>query len=204
MENEYTKSLKLGVFDKEFIIETYDEDESVSKIYYKDDSKLNNKDLEITEDEEEDEDEDESDNKNKKQDEVTDPKLNKMLKDYYKEESQSEFKDVEKVESDELEKFANKVFKKNEEEDKVFNKFKKIVSYDGDQIIRYCRGQKPLWFRHIGKLDLDKNNKCPTCKSKLIFEFQVRIVLLSFLLYFYYIRLCQIFFHYMKRLLTSI
>jgi len=156
---------------------TYEEEEKASNIYFKDDSNLNSKDLQTDEDNddfEEEEEEKEEDNKNNKKDEVTDPKLNKLLKEYYKEQLNNDFKEVDDCEFDELEKFTNKVFKK-EDEDKVFSKFKKVVSYDGDQIIRYCRGENPLWFRHIGKLDLDKNNQCPTCKAKMIFEFQVII-----------------------------
>lgn len=63
------------------------------------------------------------------------------------------------------------MFKANE--DVFFETFSKVVSYDQEQIIRYCRdGVYPLWFSSTGLLTT-KNTKCKTCGGEVVFEFQI-------------------------------
>lgn len=69
------------------------------------------------------------------------------------------------------------------EHDREFEVFKKRISSEPKQIIRYDRNGKPLWSTNKSKLDIDDHEipKCDNCGSKRIFEFQVMPQLLTYL-----------------------
>ncbi|XP_075059514.1 programmed cell death protein 2 isoform X2 [Mixophyes fleayi] len=66
------------------------------------------------------------------------------------------------------------------EEDKLFNKFKKRISTEPEQVLRYCRSGDPLW---ISLQNVPKENDVPNCAcgAKRLFEFQVMPQLLNHL-----------------------
>ncbi|CAN2390568.1 Programmed cell death [Pristimantis euphronides] len=70
--------------------------------------------------------------------------------------------------------------KAEDEEDKAFSRFKKRISNDPDQVLRYCKGGDPLW---ISLQNVPAENdilKC-NCGAKRVFEFQVMPQLLNHL-----------------------
>lgn len=62
--------------------------------------------------------------------------------------------------------------------DKDFNKFKKRVDYEPEQILRYDRAGIPLWVSSQNRPKDIPN--CPHCKGPRIFEFQVMPQLLNY------------------------
>lgn len=59
-------------------------------------------------------------------------------------------------------------------EDKVFNKFRKRIARNPNQVLRYDRGGNPLWItaQSQGKVLMDVPN-CEHCCEERQFEFQV-------------------------------
>lgn len=60
------------------------------------------------------------------------------------------------------------------EEDLAFGKFKKRISLNNDQVLRYNRSGEPLWISSKNTLDDQQVPPCEQCQSKRVFEFQVR------------------------------
>lgn len=61
-------------------------------------------------------------------------------------------------------------------EDKVFQQFKKIISAEPDQVIRYQRGGEPLWIANVEntvKSQLEGLPSCTQCGGPRQFEFQI-------------------------------
>ncbi|XP_071441894.1 programmed cell death protein 2 [Hetaerina americana] len=66
-------------------------------------------------------------------------------------------------------------------EDKTYEKFRKKIHSNPDQVLRYERGGKPLW---VSANNIPKETdlpKCPYCHEKRQFEFQVLPQMLSYL-----------------------
>jgi len=108
---------------------------------------------------------------------IKDEKVDKLINDYYNEENsnkekKNDYADLEdELENEMITKLQNDVFKTAD--DIIYDLFSKVVSYDQEQIIRYCRDDLlPLWFNKNGMLTM-KNTKCKNCNGELIFEFQV-------------------------------
>ncbi|XP_066467492.1 programmed cell death protein 2 [Tiliqua scincoides] len=84
---------------------------------------------------------------------------------------------VESLDENLLETMA----KHETQDDKSFQKFKKRISLEPEQIIRYCRnGEGPIW---ISATNIPQETEIPNCVcgGKRIFEFQVMPQLLSHL-----------------------
>lgn len=58
-------------------------------------------------------------------------------------------------------------------EDVAFGNFKKRISLNNDQVLRYNRGGEPLWISSKNTLSDQEVPKCELCQSKRVFEFQV-------------------------------
>ena len=63
-------------------------------------------------------------------------------------------------------------------EDKMFLKFKDKISSYPDQVLRYGKGEKPLWVSDSNIPTLIPN--CSTCGAKRKFEFQVIWIHISY------------------------
>ncbi|KAM9315925.1 programmed cell death protein 2 [Gastrophryne carolinensis] len=70
--------------------------------------------------------------------------------------------------------------KRETKEDKAFSSFKKRISCEPEQILRYCKGGKPLWLSLQHVPDEDDISNC-ACGAKRVFEFQVMPQLLNHL-----------------------
>ncbi|XP_039562946.1 programmed cell death protein 2 isoform X2 [Passer montanus] len=66
------------------------------------------------------------------------------------------------------------------EEEKIFQMFKKQVAAEPEQIIRYCRGEGPLWVSGENRPEEKDIPNC-VCGAKRIFEFQIMPQLLNHL-----------------------
>ncbi|NWR05180.1 PDCD2 protein, partial [Paradoxornis webbianus] len=66
------------------------------------------------------------------------------------------------------------------EEEKIFQTFKKQVAAEPEQIVRYCRGEGPLWVSGENRPEEKDIPNC-LCGAKRIFEFQVMPQLLNHL-----------------------
>jgi len=64
--------------------------------------------------------------------------------------------------------------------DKAFNKFRKRVAYQPDQILRYDRSSEPLCVAS-DKMPIEEVPPCQYCKGPRVFEFQVMPQLLNYL-----------------------
>ncbi|XP_055685812.1 programmed cell death protein 2 [Lutzomyia longipalpis] len=82
-----------------------------------------------------------------------------------------EFKDVPEAE---LLKFAN-------EEDETFSHFKKTISQEPDQVLRYCRNGSPLWISSTNIPTSDAIPVCSLCNGERVFEFQIMPQILNYL-----------------------
>ena len=61
------------------------------------------------------------------------------------------------------------------QEDKMFLRFKEKMSNYPDQVLRYSKGDKPLW---VSQLNIPTSNpNCELCGSKRKLEFQVNLAL---------------------------
>lgn len=59
------------------------------------------------------------------------------------------------------------------QEDKMFFKFKEKISNYPDQVLRYAKGERPLW---VSDSNIPSSiPDCEYCGSKRIFEFQVSL-----------------------------
>jgi len=103
-----------------------------------------------------------------------DDQVDSMLDKYYKEEKENkeEFGQMDEgLEDEMLSKFQGDIFKTAD--DVFYDLFSKVLEFDPEQIIRYCRDDViPLWFNSKEMLTM-KNTKCKQCKGDLIYEFQV-------------------------------
>ncbi|KAM5163056.1 programmed cell death protein 2 [Mantella aurantiaca] len=70
--------------------------------------------------------------------------------------------------------------KQETKEDKVFNNFKKRISSEPEQVLRYFKGGDPLWLSLQHVPEKDDIPKC-ACGAKRVFEFQVMPQLLNHL-----------------------
>lgn len=75
------------------------------------------------------------------------------------------------VPDEEFDKYTNQI-----DDDKVFHKFKKRISTDPKQVIRFDRGGNPLWITNKNQLKDCDIPVCEACKAPRIFEFQVSLV----------------------------
>ncbi|NXG43814.1 PDCD2 protein, partial [Psilopogon haemacephalus] len=66
------------------------------------------------------------------------------------------------------------------EEDKVFRMFKEQIAAEPEQVIRYCRGEGPVWVSG-GNIPEEKDIPNCSCGAKRIFEFQIMPQLLNHL-----------------------
>lgn len=64
-------------------------------------------------------------------------------------------------------------------EDVAFGNFKKRISLNNDQVLRYNRGGEPLWISSKNILKDRDVPHCELCQSKRVFEFQVRCLVLT-------------------------
>ncbi|XP_068088042.1 programmed cell death protein 2 isoform X4 [Hyperolius riggenbachi] len=72
------------------------------------------------------------------------------------------------------------VAKQETKEDKVFIRFKKLISREPEQVLRYCRGGEPLWLS-LQHIPVDEDIPYCPCGGKRMFEFQVMPQLLNHL-----------------------
>lgn len=78
--------------------------------------------------------------------------------------------DLNDVPDKEFNKMTNSI-----EEDVTFNKFKKRIQKYQDQVVRFNRGENPLWISNKNVLNIEDIPKCEQCQSNRVFEFQVSI-----------------------------
>lgn len=76
--------------------------------------------------------------------------------------------DLSNVPDEEFEKYLAQT-----DDDKVFHKFKKRVSTDPEQVIRFDRGGNPLWITTKNQASDTEIPPCEKCSEPRIFEFQV-------------------------------
>ncbi|XP_075720479.1 programmed cell death protein 2 isoform X2 [Rhinoderma darwinii] len=81
-----------------------------------------------------------------------------------------------KLNEDELTALA----KHENEEDKAFSRFKKQISIEPDQVLRYCKGGEPLWIS-LQYVPAENDILNCECGAKRAFEFQVMPQLLNHL-----------------------
>lgn len=96
------------------------------------------------------------------------------LRDYEEFVSKNKKDDADDVSNEPDEEFEKYIAKTDD--DKVFHKFKKRVSKDPEQVIRFDRGGTPLWITTQNQaLDSDIS-PCNNCNEPRIFEFQVSLL----------------------------
>ncbi|XP_040285281.1 programmed cell death protein 2 [Bufo bufo] len=81
-----------------------------------------------------------------------------------------------KLNEDEL----NAMAKHESEEDKAFSRFKKRISIEPEQVLRYCKGGEPLWIS-LQNVPAENDILNCGCGAKRAFEFQVMPQLLNHL-----------------------
>lgn len=81
---------------------------------------------------------------------------------------QKESDDLRNVPDEEFDKYTSQI-----DDDKDFNRFKKRINYDPDQVIRFERGGAPLWITTKNQPKDSDIPACELCQSPRIFEFQV-------------------------------
>ncbi|XP_044146288.1 programmed cell death protein 2 [Bufo gargarizans] len=81
-----------------------------------------------------------------------------------------------KLNEDEL----NAIAKHESEEDKAFSRFKKRISIEPEQVLRYCKGGEPLWIS-LQNVPAENDILNCGCGAKRAFEFQVMPQLLNHL-----------------------
>lgn len=69
----------------------------------------------------------------------------------------------------------------DQEEDKYFNRFRKRIAAEPEQILRYDRKGRPLWMAEGNRLSTgdERVPKCESCQGVRVFEFQVMPQLLN-------------------------
>jgi pre-rRNA-processing protein TSR4 len=163
------------ILTPEFIIDSCQEHDEATRIYIKFYDKLDEKSQ--TQSIESD-DEIEEDDLIVENPDISDEKVDKLIKNYYKENEEyynngnKDIKDLEQeCESDMVNKLQENVFKNLK--DIFYDVFSKVVSFDPQQVLRYCRDDViPLWFTNQGMLTI-KNTKCKNCGGEMIFECQI-------------------------------
>lgn len=77
------------------------------------------------------------------------------------------------VPDEEFDKYAGQM-----DDDKVFHKFKKQIAADPEQVVRFDRGEAPLWITKNHQPEDNDIPVCERCEAPRTFEFQVRDVCL--------------------------
>jgi len=71
-----------------------------------------------------------------------------------------------------------------QQEVRTFHKFQKFLNANhhayAQQICRYARGEKPIWYSSLGAIKLDKVPHCEQCGAPRVFEMQLMPHLISF------------------------
>lgn len=97
----------------------------------------------------------------------------RRFKDYEeyieKQKQNSQDDSLANVSDTEFEKYTNQL-----DDDKAFHKFKKRISNDPEQVIRFDRGGQPLWITSMNQPKNEDVPACNICHGPRIFEFQVR------------------------------
>lgn len=96
----------------------------------------------------------------------------RRLKDYEefieKQQQNSQDDSLANVPDAEFEKYSNEL-----DNDKVFNKFRKKISNDPEQVVRFQRNGQSLWITTLNQPNDADIPACNNCKEPRIFEFQV-------------------------------
>lgn len=88
-----------------------------------------------------------------------------------KQKEQSTDDTLTNVPDEEFDKYTNQI-----DDDKDFNKFKKRIATDQEQVLRFDRGGKPLWITRKNQPELSDIPACDICNSPRTFEFQVILI----------------------------
>lgn len=100
----------------------------------------------------------------------------RRMKDYeefvQKQKEQTTDDTLANVPDEEFEKYTNQI-----DDDKDFHRFKKRISGDPEQVIRFDRGGIPLWITSKNRPEPNDIPACQLCQSPRIFEFQVSFCL---------------------------
>ncbi len=172
-KNEFLLNINknINALYPEYLIDSVQEIEEASSAYIKFYDKLDEKSLNSkSEFEDDSDDEDYLPNDPS----ISDEKIKKMVDNYEKEQesNKGQYSELEEdCDNEIISKLQKNIFKNAE--DIIFQVFAKVISYDPNQVVRYCRDDIiPLWFTQNGMLTT-KNTKCRNCGGELIFEFQV-------------------------------
>lgn len=95
----------------------------------------------------------------------------RRMKDYEEfvaKQKQTTSDDLANVPDEEFEKYTCQI-----DDDKDFNRFKKRINYDPEQVLRFDRGGVPLWITSKNQPKDSDIPACELCQSPRIFEFQV-------------------------------
>lgn len=92
----------------------------------------------------------------------------KEYEEFVEKQKEKESDDLANVPDEEFDKYASQI-----DDDKDFNRFKKRIDYDPDQVIRFDRGGVPLWITSKNQQNDSDVPACEMCQSPRIFEFQV-------------------------------
>lgn len=96
----------------------------------------------------------------------------RRLKDYEefikKQKEQATDNTLANVPDEEFDKYTNQI-----DDDKDFDRFRKRIAADPEQVVRFYRGGKPLWITRRNQLEINAIPPCDNCKAPRIFEFQV-------------------------------
>lgn len=102
----------------------------------------------------------------------------RRLKDYEefveKQKQSSQDDSLANIPDAEFEKYTNQL-----DDDKAFNKFKKKISNEPEQVIRFHRGGSPLWITTLNQPNDTDIPACETCQGPRMFEFQIMPQLLN-------------------------
>lgn len=92
----------------------------------------------------------------------------KEYEEFQEKQKGKESDDLANVPDEEFDKYAGQI-----DDDKDFNRFKKRINYDPNQVIRFDRGGVPLWITSKNQHNDNDVPACDMCQSPRIFEFQV-------------------------------
>ncbi|XP_019557896.3 programmed cell death protein 2 [Aedes albopictus] len=96
--------------------------------------------------------------------------VKKQMEEYDKLVKEGKIGELSEVSESEMDTYAEQV------EDKHFDKFKKRVAFDPDQVLRYDRKGNPLWLSPVEPTEIPN---CELCGSARVFEFQIMPQLLN-------------------------
>lgn len=103
-----------------------------------------------------------------KEDENDEARRLKEYEEFLEKNKKNSNDDLADVPDEEFEKYTSQI-----DDDKVFAKFKKRISNEPEQVIRFDRGGKPLWITTKNQLKETDIPLCDKCNGPRIFEFQV-------------------------------